>query len=76
MEKNMSVCICGSSSECDVDGMDHFNRMRAKDNIANGDDPDDIFAEAGCDGFCEPMCSFCNRLADIAAEGRVIDQGY
>jgi hypothetical protein len=29
-----------------------------------------------CDGFCEPMCKFCNRLADEAAEGRVIDQGY
>ncbi len=32
--------------------------------------------ESGCDGSCEPMCNFCKLQADIAAENRVIQQGY
>lgn len=32
--------------------------------------------QMGCDGICEPMCTECNRLADEAADNRVIDQGY
>jgi len=26
--------------------------------------------ERTCDGSCEPMCAWCNRQADIAAEER------
>ncbi len=33
-------------------------------------------AQLGCDGMCEPMCTYCNRMADQAADNIVIERGY
>jgi hypothetical protein len=50
-------------------------RIATADSIMRGLKPK-VDDEASCDGSCEPMCAWCSRQADIAAENRVKDQGY
>lgn len=39
---------------------------------AEGENP----PERTCDGSCQPMCAWCSRQADMAADTRMEEEGY
>lgn len=61
------LCTCGEvATKCDPNGMEHFNRMREKDNHTNEGECG-IFSGMEPDG--EPECDNCGALGETLSDG-------
>ena len=70
--QGISACRIKDIEKADADEIENAVEKAVWDQ----DETDRIARANACDGFCSPMCAFCNALADAAADNRCIDQGY